>query len=195
MTRKLRCLFVVLVATLFAACTHSTIVSYQPLGDFQSWGPFGITPSKAGGDATGTYHLYMLRGIANPQDAAVFAFDINRVSTVNNDNVQKGTSLMLAAPPEFFLAPNFTKTVTSGSSHEELPGGGVFFVVFSTGDVPGDTPRHLRYTPMSDESVIMHMLDAQTSPEAGHLDDAFLNKLQAKAGDYKNAYLINGTKK
>src|SRR6185503_20158249 len=116
-----------LFAILLAGCgTANTVtVAYQPLGGFKAW-DFG----SPAGSGFATYHVYMLRGIANTdKEPQSFTFRTTKISTIN-----KGKVVTLpTVPPKFFLPGDFIKHVPAQETASIAFGEGVMFIVEGPG--------------------------------------------------------------
>lgn len=188
------------LALLMGACantavTHLVTVAYQNIGDFQAWGPFDGADGtlEKGSKISGTYHVYMLRGIANTDThPQAFTFHADQVSTVNHSHIDTNIWPAVNMPEHFLAPPYLTMDVPPGMTQTIPIGNGVMFIVFEPGDTPGGGPRFLTYQSKIGESVVMRMLDPKAQSRVDVLGLPFLNDLHTCQNYYENNYGPDG---
>lgn len=188
-----RYLLLAVVVLLAVGCGHVGKIAYQPIGDFQKW-ELGDGSNKL---PTGTYHVYMLRGISNNMNKD-FIFEIGRVHIKDGASANKPPAafVLAKATKPIFLDPAFAKLVAKGTTFSLPLNGpqgivGTMFIVHSDTDAPG-TIRPLLYTANGTEIVEMEMLEPNTAPKVDFLDEAFQQVLLDIESDFENKYTPDG---
>jgi hypothetical protein len=175
----------------------AVVITYQHLGNFQSWSLNG----KGGGDQTGMWHVYMLRGIINNgKDAQPFAFDLQKLATENGETVMSANSAMLNAAPTA-MPINLTAKVNPQQAYTIPLGTGELFFIKQANDTEQTPVTHLFYQKVGENGkksiqagVILQMLDSTQPVMFGVLDQAFLEQIHAKQNEYDINYEPGGKK-
>ena len=175
------------------------LITYQHLGNFESWNLKGKGNTE---QPTGMWHVYMLRGIVNKgKDAQPFVFDLTKLTTNTGATVKSEAVAMANADP-YTLPANFTTTVNPNVAFNVPFGTGALFFIKQANDKEQTAMTHLFYKtigadgkPKIQEGVIMHMLDAKAPVMYGHLDIDFLEELHSRQNKFENDYEPGGHKK
>lgn len=166
-------------------------ITYQHLGNAQSWNLENVS----GSDANGMWHVYMLRGVVNQgENAAPFTFDLNKVALKDGSTVASASGPMLHAAP-YVLSLGFKANVAAKSAYTVPYGKGVMFIIKEDGDTDKTAATSLTYKSEKGESVLITALDPKAVPAFGSIDQAFLQTLHSKQNDYENSYTPDGKKK
>ncbi len=191
------CLYLFLFTGLSSCDKKDEVVSvtYQQLANFPSW----YLSGKGGADATGMWHVYMLRGIVNQdKNAQPFTFDIQKVTIKSGGNLNSSFSPMNAANnelPGVTIPIEFKASVPAKSVYTIDNGTGVLFFIKEDNDTEQTAQARLYYNAGGEsQPIIMTPLNGSAAALYGQLDIDFLNKILVEQNKYKNNYDAAGNK-
>ena len=189
--RTLRLVIAPLCLLALTACSgkEATKITYQHLANCKTY----IQP--VGTD--GRLQVFMLRGVVNPGDAPDFLFNLGKVhqNHVTPGNAGAAAQLMTNGQFTEFLPVGFTAKVSKGSDYTIPVGTGALFVIYNEG-AESTTRTFLNYKSSKSESVLMQMLDSNSTPiDCGEVDAASVAAIRSLQSEFEYKYTAYGQKK